>query len=93
KFMKTANPEAAVYLLALLKTVLNGGEPPEKPEGIDFAEVYRLARFHDVANTAFYAIEKLKNPPIEALLKEWGEVRDGAIVKHLIQQEEFAEIC
>lgn len=90
--MKNNKPEAAAYLLTLLKTALNGGEPPEKPEGIDFAEVFRLARFHDVANTAFYAVEKLKNPPNEALRKEWGEVRDRAIVKDLIQQEEFGEI-
>lgn len=90
--MKKSKSEAAAYLLALLKTALNGGEPPEKPGSVDFAEVFRLAKFHDVANTAFYAVERLKNPPDAALLKEWGEVRDRAIVKDLIQREEFGEI-
>lgn len=86
------NHSEAAYLLALLKSALSGGEPPEKPEEIEFSEVFRLARYHDVANTAFYAVERLKSPPDKALMKEWGETRDRAIVKDLIQQEEYGGI-
>lgn len=90
--MKNNKPNEAAYLLSLLRAALGGEAPEEKPEGIEFEKVFRLAEFHDVANTAFYAVEKLKNPPDEALMKRWSEVRDRAIVKDLIQQEEFAAI-
>lgn len=91
--MKNNKPNEAAYLLSLLRAALSGEAPEEKPEGVEFEQVFRLAEFHDVANTAFYAVERLKNPPDEALMKRWGEVRDRAIVKDLIQQEEFAAIC
>lgn len=90
--MKSNKPSEAAYLLSLLRAALNHEAPEEKPEGVEFERVFRLAEFHDVANTAFYAVEKLKSPPDEALMKQWGEARDRAIVKDLIQQEEFAAI-
>ncbi|MCM1333866.1 MAG: nucleotidyltransferase family protein [Bacteroides sp.] len=80
------------YLLSLLRAALNGETPEEAPEGVDLETVFRLAEFHDVANTAFYAVERLKKPPEAGLMKRWSEVRDRAIVKDLIQREEFSAI-
>ncbi len=82
----------AGWLLALLRAALDGNIPPEKPEDADFEAAFRLAVFHGVANTAFYAVERLQGQPEPELMKKWKQTRDRAIVKDLVQREELEKI-
>ncbi len=77
------------YLLALLRSVLNDEKPPELPEGLSFGEIFGAAKAHSVANTAFYAVERLERKPEEPLLSEWEQLRDKAIVKDINQLAEL----
>lgn len=81
--------KALDYLLALLRSVLNNEKPPELPEGISFEEVFRVAKAHSVANTAFYAVERLEKKPAETLMSEWEQLRDMAVVKDINQLTEL----
>lgn len=38
--------DKSTYLIQLLKSVLFSYAPPEKPEDIDFKDIYSLARKH-----------------------------------------------
>lgn len=84
--------KALDYLLALLRSVLNDEKPPELPEGVSFEGVFRVAKAHSVANTAFYAVERLEKKPAEPLLSEWEQLRDMALVKDINQLSELERI-
>lgn len=80
------------YLLHLIVSVMQGEQPEEMPENLDFEKVYSLSGYHSVANIAYYGIEKLERKPEAELLRQWSQVRDKAIIKDLIQQNEFSQI-
>lgn len=77
------------YLLHLIKCVLNDTQPEEKPAELSFEKLMRIARKHDVANIAYYGVEKLKNKPDDELNKKWAEARDKAIIREFTQTYEF----
>lgn len=72
----------------MIKSALNKKQPEEKPADVKFEEIYNLACFHHVANIAYYSIERLKEPPSSILLSQWKEIRDKAIVRDVIQNNE-----
>lgn len=47
------------YLLNLLKAAINEQAAAPPPSGLDWNILYKFAKFHSVANTAYYAILKL----------------------------------
>lgn len=59
------------YLISLLSTALSGEVPPEKPNGVSFYEVYKIASLHEVANVVFLSVRKLLVKPEEELFKKW----------------------
>lgn len=77
------------YLIYLLKSILNGTQPEEKPENLSFEKIFNISKHHGVANMSYYAIEKLAEKPDAQLSKKWAEYRDRAIVKDLTQTLEF----
>lgn len=86
--MEIKTKETAEYLILLLRTVLNGEEPLEKPEGITFDELYHLAKFHQVSCMSYYAIEKLEKQPEQEKNRKWRSERDQHIVKSMVQLSE-----
>ena len=80
--------ETAQYLLHLLKAVLYGTIPKEKPESISFDEIFEFAKFHSVECMAYYAIEQLEKQPEEILKQKWKNIRDQNIVKSFVQISE-----
>lgn len=81
------------YLLHLLKCVVDNNVPCEKPSAVEWKNVYKAAVFHSVANMAFYAVEQLQKKPDDELYNKWREVRDKAIVRDIVQKQEFASLC
>lgn len=76
------------YLLATIKSALDKTRLEEKPADVKFEEIYNLACFHHVANIAYYSIERLEERPPQILLSQWKEIRDKAIVRDVIQNNE-----
>lgn len=57
------NKTLVSYLMSLIAAVMKNDSPPEPPINLDFNELYRLARFHGIANIAYYGLVKLNPPP------------------------------
>lgn len=74
------------YLIHLLKCALGSDKPNEKPDGVSFENVFECALKHDVANLAFYSVEKLENKPDRELYDRWKQVRDLAVMRDINQQ-------
>lgn len=81
------------YLLKLLSCAVNDTAPPEPCEGVSFQFIYEFAKLHRVANTAFYAVEKLKTPIDPELYKKWKNIRNRNVHKNLVQKMEFQDIA
>lgn len=80
------------YLIHLLKCAINECQPDEKPEGVSFENVFDCAMKHDVANLAFYAVEKLNIKPENKLFERWREVRDLAVMRDINQSFAYDEL-
>ena len=80
------------YIILLLKSILNNSIPPEKPKDVSFEKIYSLAKYHNIDNMLFYAINKLKNKPSSELLKIWKERCYKGISRDLIQKMELDKI-
>ena len=76
------------YLIKLLNAAIKGTQPPEPDERVRFEGVYSICKKHDIANTVFYAVEKLNNKPEEKLYKKWRDERSMGIHRHMIQKME-----
>lgn len=81
------------YLVHLLKCALNGSRPNEKPDNVSFENVFNGAIKHDVANLAFYAVEKLENKPEYDLYDNWRQVRELAVIRDIYQGFAYDELC
>ncbi len=76
------------YVLKLTSAAVDETQPPEPTEGIDFNYIYKVCKLHDIANTTFYAVEKLNNKPEEKLLKIWRDERNKGVHRNMIQRME-----
>lgn len=80
------------YLIHLLRCGIYGDIPEEIPKGMSFRNVYDYAMKHDVANLAFYAVEKLRYPPESELYKTWSMRRDLALMRDMHQDFARSEL-
>ncbi len=74
------------YLIHLLYCAIHDTTPDEKPEQLSFDRIYGYAMEHDVANLAFYAVERLQNQPDRDLCAKWGRRRDLALMRDMHQE-------
>lgn len=82
--MKTFSHECE-YLIHLVRCAIHNLQPQEMPEQLSFENVYRWGVYHQVANIAFYSVEKLEKKPEPKLYKQWQESRDHAIIRDINQ--------
>ena len=87
-----SNADKYEYLIRLLRSVLEGTEPPGLPGSCSPHELLTLAQDHSVAEMAYYALEKLPLSSDSADIAEWRQVRDKALVKDIIQQQELENL-
>ncbi len=85
--MNTENNFA--YLLALISAAINETQPPEPDGEIDFSFICKAAQLHGMANTAFYAVEKLRTKPDAQLMKNWRDERNKLVHRNMIQRLEM----
>ncbi len=79
-------------MIHLLRCGIYGDIPEELPEGMSFHKVYEYAMEHDVANIAFYAVEKLEHKPDPELYDTWKLRKDLALVRDMNQEFARQEI-
>lgn len=84
--------EDFIYLVHLLKCALNGSQPEEKPSDVSFENVFNCAMKHDVANLAFYSVEKLEIKPKSELFELWRQARDLAVMRDINQSFAYDEL-
>ncbi len=73
------------YLIHLIKCAITHKIPQELPNDLSFDKVYEYGISHDIANIAFYSIEKLSQKPQEDLYKQWQLCRDLAFTRDINQ--------
>ncbi len=80
------------YFFKLLQASLNNQQPPEPDNDVNFQQIYKFAKAHNLLNVCFYAVEKLKNKPDNPLYKKWENHRNMVIHRNMIQRMEFDSI-
>lgn len=80
------------YLIHLVRCGIHGLQPQEPPKGLVFELVFEYGKFHQVANIAFYSLEKLKNKPSPDLYQKWQAYRDQALMCDIVQSYAAQEL-
>lgn len=58
------NIQEGQYLINLLSAAINNAPLKQPADDLDWANLYRLASFHNVANTAYYSLMRFPNPEV-----------------------------
>ncbi len=80
------------YLIHLVECAIYERIPCEMPSHLSFDQVFQHGKEHEIANIAFYSIDKLKIKPTPKLYKSWENVRDMAVVRDMTQEFAREEI-
>ncbi len=81
------------YITRVIRTLVLGGELPEKPSDIPWEAVFVLANRHTVAGTLWYALENtVRAEASEELVKRWDGQRNVEFAKNVVQTREFARL-
>ncbi len=73
------------YLIHLVRCAIHNEQPRQFPEDLDLQRVFEWGVYHQVANIAFYSIEKLEKKPDAALYSQWEACRDRAVILDINQ--------
>ncbi len=74
------------YLLNLIRSTVRNEMPMEKPSDVDWRDVFKLAKFHQVVELAFFSVEKLQNKPDN--MDVWQSEHERCQVIDVLQKEE-----
>lgn len=80
------------YLIHLVKAAIHKEQPLELPENLDFERVYQFGLHHQIANIAFYSVEKLETKPQDELYAKWKACRNRAMILDMNQRFAAEEI-
>ncbi len=80
------------YVIHLAKCALKNENPKEKPENLSWDKIFSLADNHMIANMIWYSVDRLKSKPETELWKKWTENKNKAVVKDIIQKNEYRKI-
>ncbi|MGF7144456.1 hypothetical protein HNQ56_002887 [Anaerotaenia torta] len=84
--------KAEQYFISLVGCSLNGEEPKEIPEEVEWKDVYALSRYHSMANLSFHSMDKLKKKPDRDLYARWQEMSRKSVAKELRFHSELQKI-
>ena len=82
------NKKTSDYLIELLRSVINEDSPKEKPEGVDWDDIYSLALFHKVDEMVFHAISKLMGKPEGREALKWEKQHEKNQIVNMVQTGE-----
>lgn len=84
------------YLISLVSSVLNNKKPENPPHGVDFWEIYELAKAHSVTEILSYAVDSLEIKPSEEFCERMRKEQMSGIMKEVYQDNvlsSFFELC
>ncbi len=58
------NIQEGQYLIKILSSAINNAPLKQPADDLDWDKLYKLASFHNVANTAYYSLQRFPNPEI-----------------------------
>lgn len=73
------------YFFNILKSVLNGTEFDQAPDGVDFAELFALAKAHGLANAVGWCAKAIDAAP-EDIKKRFEYEKNRAISREAVQE-------
>ena len=76
------------YLLNLIRATVRNEMPMEKPEDLNWQDIFKLAKFHQVVELAFFSVEKLKNKPEGEDEDIWRSAHERCEIIDILQKEE-----
>lgn len=79
------------YLISLLRSALRNEPPATPPAGLNWGEMFRLAKAHMVEATVYRKVTETAACP-EELLEKWKSRADSALAKELLYDAERREI-
>lgn len=82
------NKKAAEYLVSLINSTLHDETPMEKPEGVDWIELFQMANFQQVEELVYYSMQKLANKPAGEAQEMWNNAHGRNMTIDLLQKEE-----
>lgn len=74
------------YLIHLVKAALRNEVPMEKPPLLSFEKVFYCGVKHEIANIAFYSVQKLRDKPKQDLFEEWELYCNFAVTRDVNQR-------
>lgn len=80
------------YLIHLVRCAIHDHAPSELFDGAVFDSVYKCGTAHDIANLAYYSVEKLQKGPEADLLRRWESKRNSAILRDMNQDHARDEL-
>ena len=80
------------YIIALLRSVLNGTTPAEFSDEIDWDYFIRTSSEHHISNMLFYAVEKLNTKPPKAVCDFLFQEHTKSLFRDATQQAEAEHI-
>lgn len=73
------------YLIHLVKCAIHDQQPQELPDTLRFDKVYQYGEQHQIANIAFYSVQRLQKKPDAQLYSEWKLCCDMAFTRDINQ--------
>lgn len=86
------DPQGCAYLIALLRAALGLSEPPCRPEGLSWEQVFRAAAAHRVENMTFSVVEQPLRREAPQVFRQWETRRRQNMVQTLAQQAAGEEL-
>ena len=80
--------KTGLYIVALIRGILNDEMLPEKPDDVSFKDVFKMSKEHMISVMTYTAIEKLQTKPEEDLIKKWNQSAYTNIAQSVIQLSE-----
>lgn len=90
--MKTQSDQAGMYLIHLVRCALWQIVPEERPEKVEWAQVFRMAYRHKIVNLTYQSVKRMKHGPETRILSQWRLFAQKAELTEVMYEAELAEV-
>lgn len=80
--------QAGMYVIELLRAVLEERKPKEKPDRLSMGSIYRMARIHSVECMAYDGAVQIAGAGDEAVMQKWKESSRISEMQSMVQKAE-----
>jgi len=84
--------QAGMYVIELLRAVLEERKPKEKPEMLSMGSIYRMAKKHSVECMAYDGAVQIAKPGDEAVMQKWKEGSRLCAMQDMVQKAESRQL-